>query len=174
MTDPKQVWREAGKARDKNYGDEYRKPHIHAELIKAWADGAEIEVQHKTVWLPATCPTWQVETKYRVKPEPHKWQKEMDAYAAGKTIQWRYRSEWRDCDEWGAGAPLWITRDGHDYRIKPELVVYTCLVNKGVGLYSPKIVASVQGEFPISATWKPNIKLTFEDGVLAVAEVLKC
>ena len=34
-------------------------PHKHAEIIKAWADGSEIESRSegKEVWHPATCPS---------------------------------------------------------------------------------------------------------------------
>jgi len=48
------------------------KPHKHAELIKAWADGAEIEEEHlKKGWHPFTdghwmeCDSWN----YRIKPK---------------------------------------------------------------------------------------------------------
>jgi hypothetical protein len=46
-------------------------PHKHATLIKAWADGAQIEL-----WLPEpnrwegiTDPSWDDSFKYRIKPE---------------------------------------------------------------------------------------------------------
>ena len=46
-------------------------PHKHAELIKAWADGAEIEMQHYKDWKLISNPRWDVElTEYRIKPEP--------------------------------------------------------------------------------------------------------
>ena len=47
-------------------------PHKHAELIKAWADGAEIEYWgvYDNRWFDATCPDWNPDVKYRVKPEP--------------------------------------------------------------------------------------------------------
>jgi hypothetical protein len=50
-------------------------PHIHADVIKAWADGAEIEVRYNTNtnsngWLPADAPNWSLSCSYRVKPEP--------------------------------------------------------------------------------------------------------
>ena len=47
------------------------KPHKHAELIKAWADGAEIEVKHSwnTDWLSADIPSWSYDKEYRIKPE---------------------------------------------------------------------------------------------------------
>jgi hypothetical protein len=47
-------------------------PHIHADVIKAWADGAEIEVIHNTIsdgWLPTNAPDWSLSCSYRVKPE---------------------------------------------------------------------------------------------------------
>lgn len=48
-----------------------RTPHEHAELIKAWAYGAEIEFHsHDDVWFLVTKPEWDIEQKYRIKPEP--------------------------------------------------------------------------------------------------------
>jgi len=48
------------------------KPHKHAELIKAWADGAEIERFSKSIrtWEPNLDPTWHDDYEYRIKPEP--------------------------------------------------------------------------------------------------------
>jgi len=47
-------------------------PHIHAELIKAWADGAEIQVKpHGEVsWRDRSNPSWDEDCDYRIKPEP--------------------------------------------------------------------------------------------------------
>ena len=51
------------------------KPHPHAELIKAWADGAEIQYwdDDDNKWRDCKgyngFPTWDVELQYRVKPE---------------------------------------------------------------------------------------------------------
>ena len=47
------------------------KPHKHAELIKAWADGAEIEVYNLIgeCWYPTTTPLWDELNQYRIKPE---------------------------------------------------------------------------------------------------------
>lgn len=44
-------------------------PHKHAELIKAWADGAEIEVRlgPKDKWRPAPEPSWTLGYEYRIK-----------------------------------------------------------------------------------------------------------
>ena len=49
------------------------KPHKHAELIKAWADGAEIEYFSKTSkeWVNCTeNPYWDGTFDFRIKPEP--------------------------------------------------------------------------------------------------------
>ena len=48
------------------------KPHKHAELIKAWADGAEIEclVQPSNKWELREQPIWSVDATYRIKPQP--------------------------------------------------------------------------------------------------------
>jgi hypothetical protein len=49
-----------------------RKPHKHAEFIKAWADGAEIQARDglRNVWVDIIgTPVWTSET-YRIKPEP--------------------------------------------------------------------------------------------------------
>ena len=52
------------------------KPHKHAELIKAWADGAEIEVKGQFTdynwWTlqPDYVPSWSEKNEYRIKPEP--------------------------------------------------------------------------------------------------------
>ena len=50
-----------------------KQPHKNAELIKAWADGAEIEYwnDYRNAWLDICAyPDWMTTTKYRIKPEP--------------------------------------------------------------------------------------------------------
>ena len=48
-----------------------KKPHKHAELIKAWADGAEIEVLcGKDYWEVRQHPNWHPDDEFRIKPEP--------------------------------------------------------------------------------------------------------
>ena len=46
--------------------------HKHAELIHAWADGAEIEysIGSPTRWVNILNPHWDENTEYRIKPEP--------------------------------------------------------------------------------------------------------
>ena len=47
-------------------------PHIHAALIKAWADGAKIECRYhpKGEWFDTESPSWNLTNEYRIKPEP--------------------------------------------------------------------------------------------------------
>jgi hypothetical protein len=45
-------------------------PHKHADLIKAWADGAEIEFRCLDEWRRITAPRWDQDGEYRIKPEP--------------------------------------------------------------------------------------------------------
>lgn len=52
------------------------KPRKHAELIKAWADGATIErlwsdyYGKVSSWLTDNEPDWSEDEEYRIKPEP--------------------------------------------------------------------------------------------------------
>jgi hypothetical protein len=48
-----------------------RMKHKHSELIKAWADGAEIEYKSKVdgVWCPIEQDNWDEDYEYRVKPK---------------------------------------------------------------------------------------------------------
>ena len=51
------------------------KPHKHAELIKAWADGAEIQQRHLINNIPTNwyefADDWNCEiSEFRIKPEP--------------------------------------------------------------------------------------------------------
>ncbi len=46
-------------------------PHKHAALIKAWADGAKIQVKNTdNLWRDLEPLGWSVERDYRIKPEP--------------------------------------------------------------------------------------------------------
>lgn len=49
-------------------------PHKHAAVIKAWADGATVQVKYEWTghWydLPASSSTWHALHEYRIKPEP--------------------------------------------------------------------------------------------------------
>lgn len=47
-------------------------PHKHAEIIKAWADGATVQcaLPNTRDWVTTNTPTWVYDLQYRVKPEP--------------------------------------------------------------------------------------------------------
>lgn len=47
-------------------------PHKHADIIKAWADGAEIECRQTEsgTWLTVSDPAWSKLAEYRIKTEP--------------------------------------------------------------------------------------------------------
>ena len=91
------------------------KPHKHAELIKAWADGAEIEYYNAVydLWQkPAGVPNWHPDNQYRI-ADPYRELKE--AYAAGKGI------EIKDSDGvWSDITQPSFTLQPERYRIKPE------------------------------------------------------
>lgn len=43
------------------------KPHKHSELIKAWADGHQIQVKYGSEWRDCQ-PCWHENDEYRIKP----------------------------------------------------------------------------------------------------------
>jgi hypothetical protein len=117
-------------------------PHKHAALIKAWADGAEIEVRYPscrggwTNWKGSTNPTWNPELEYRIKP--HKHQALMDAYANGAKIQISHKGVWLTC----GGDPLW--EESLEYRIKPPTKKYRLYLYKAMIGYVIGIVEGYQ------------------------------
>lgn len=54
---------------DKKESAPVKVPHKHAELIKAWADGAQIQVNREGHWYDVI-PSWASADDYRIKPEP--------------------------------------------------------------------------------------------------------
>lgn len=44
-------------------------PHIHAEFIKAWADGEQVQFYSCDNWVNVDRPCWDKRTQYRIKPE---------------------------------------------------------------------------------------------------------
>ena len=130
------------------------KPHKHAEAIKAWADGKQIQ------WAEPICPTssdplapgtpdwkdvpldipptWSGSLLFRVKPEP-KWRKEREAFAHGERIQWRSTSKqhagmaWRDVPP---RSPMGLAFDEptNEFRIKPKVeTIRHCLIRNSDG-----------------------------------------
>lgn len=90
--------------------------HKHAECIKAWADGAQIErLGIDGYWADDPIPYWYVERQYRVK-DPYA---ELKAAAADPTKQIRCGcyGAWRSSGhKWGFDAPA----DSYEIRDKPD------------------------------------------------------
>lgn len=55
------------------------KPHKHSELIKAWADGAQIQVKYLG-WADVDEPNWGVNKEYRIKPKQTEYYKFGDRF----------------------------------------------------------------------------------------------
>ena len=65
-------------------------PHKHADLIKAWADGASIEFKdYPNNWETIHNPSWNIGTVYRIKPEKSK-----PKFKIGDFVWKRAGSEW--------------------------------------------------------------------------------
>jgi hypothetical protein len=93
------------------------KPHIHADAIKAWADGAEIECRQLSGgnWLPVYDPAWSKVSEYRVRPEP-KPDVVMYGYACTKGV-------WRVSIYRGDGDNIKATFDGDTGKLKAAEVL---------------------------------------------------
>jgi hypothetical protein len=92
------------------------KPHKHAALIHAWADGAEIEfLTEGGIWLEACNPNWNEFTVYRLR-DPYA---ELKAAAKDPTKQIRLNGRgWMDAGEskwiWSNPVDHYEIRDKHD------------------------------------------------------------
>jgi len=95
-----------------------KKPHKHADLIKAWADGAEIEFRCLDEWRRITAPRWDQDGEYRIKPEP-----KLDLTTECKIIG-AYRSiMWNSTTGTVPGANLRLTFDGETGKLKAAEVI---------------------------------------------------
>jgi hypothetical protein len=70
-------------------------PHKHAELIKAWADGAEIQYHKGHEWCDVVdnTPYWYECNEYRIKPEPKKYRVALFIFNDGS-----HRTESTSCE----------------------------------------------------------------------------
>lgn len=88
--------------KDKNsLADDYnlkRKPHVHADVIKAWADGAVVQARRRDTetWQDTlgNDPKWFDWMQYRIKPEP-KPQTDLEKYGVEVGDVWCIDSEIR-------------------------------------------------------------------------------
>ena len=90
------------------------KPHKHAELIKAWADGAEIEKQSNTSeWFLDYEPDWYEYAYYRIKPE-----------TKPDVVSYIYARGGHFCEErYGEHHNLKLTFDGETGKLKAAEVI---------------------------------------------------
>lgn len=131
------------------------KPHKHAELIKAWADGERIERKFYTgQWDIVSDPRWFEDTEYRIHDE---YRELKEAYAEGKSMQYLSGK--------GIWQPLtddqWIYTSDR-YRIKPTtktVKMWQWIVKvKGGGIYldsafSSTPIDNVEFEWIRKAEW---------------------
>lgn len=87
------------------------KPHKHCELIKAWADGAEIQVKDPNTdkWSPLReYPIWYEDMKYRIKPQTIRYRVALLRYDGGRVmtcnaeteVQEKSLREWHEFVRW--------------------------------------------------------------------------
>jgi hypothetical protein len=94
------------------------KPHKHAELIKAWADGYTIQYKDGYGWWDWDYPDWDGDDEYRIKPEQ---KPDYSRYIVGsETSNDWYEFSARQLDEnLGVIKPqIKITFDGETGKIK--------------------------------------------------------
>jgi hypothetical protein len=147
------------------------KPHKHAAVIKAWADGAQIQVRcprsgrYDNQWLDlgiVEVPTWLETLEYRVKPAPDPYAELKAARAEGKIVEiistW---GVWRDLSPYRWDRPV------SEYRIKPEPkpdVVQYFRANRALVRMGPK--EALKGGFmsycSFGRTIGDNVKVVFD------------
>lgn len=92
--------------------------HLHAEVIKAWADGARILVltPGSRAWGLATSPSWATSNEYHVVPNyvPEEYLQLYIEWKNGAVIQYHNGRRWVN----SSFPPQWA-RDTH-YRVKPK------------------------------------------------------
>ncbi len=144
------------------------KPHKHAELIKAWADGAEIERlwngTHEKAWLIDNEPDWNEFDEYRIKPEPQT-AEQQSGYS---------RLEWaedliKQLPETHDGRNSWLLNYGSKPEPNPDVVRYMDIDR----FMSLDLVVGYR--LKLNCVGGANLQLTFdgETGELKSAEVLK-
>jgi hypothetical protein len=97
------------------------KPHRHSELIKAWANGAEIQVlqQHLHNWVTDPSPSWHPREIYRVKPEP---KPDVVNYLVENTAGW-YETHHVALTKNVCNGYIRIVRDGETGKIKESRII---------------------------------------------------
>lgn len=70
--------------------------HKHADVIKAWADGAQVQWKKGPVWEDTPQPAWSNDWEYRVKPTPIPlWQVARDAWQCDDFMRMITEKRWQ-------------------------------------------------------------------------------
>lgn len=86
------------------------KPHKQAEVIKAWADGAQVELQNKSgTWSIVERPYF--DAKYRAYRVYDPLREYKDAYARGEKIEVFYQGTWQSVKAIAARGPFYERPD---------------------------------------------------------------
>lgn len=107
-----------------------KKPHKHAELIKAWADGAQIQYLCNRRWHDCSnnTPMWDLATNYRIKPEPRPDVVAVgivalsDTFKRGMESLAEYKTEFRVSEHWEKDN-VRFTFDGETLQLKKAEVL---------------------------------------------------
>ena len=141
--------------------------HKHAELIIAWANGAEIECGYGYEhWIDAPCPSWAEDMFYRIKPKPRpQWQQNLiDAAKAGKVVEfYDVIAGWVESD---LNKQLDLYNFGYatqsDFRIRPTKVTrYLWAIKDFAGDWCTTDVFRTEREAAVSYTALEYIKLDY-------------
>lgn len=108
------------------------KPHKHAEVIKAWADGAKIQYRNEIsnpYWtdMPICSPNWHENVEYRIKPEPKPdivavGILELDVFPSHLYKLGSYHTGFRVSEHWEADN-VRVTFDGETGKLKSAEVL---------------------------------------------------
>lgn len=110
------------------------------------------------------------------KNKPHKWAKEIKAWADGATIQYRYTSV---SSKWiHLTAPTWIEHEDIEYRIKPEeKFMYACQSISGSIIGISNLWSSLEDLKTLynvpDKSVKCYIKFTLIDDVITKMEIVE-
>lgn len=92
------------------------KPHKHAEIIKAWADGAEIQSKIPGGdWSDCSAPRWYEGSEYRIKPEP-----DQISYLL---LNYPHKDKWFECNQPDKHDCIKIVRDRETGKLKSAEVI---------------------------------------------------
>jgi len=96
--------------------------HKHADLIHAWADGAEIQEwqEHLQVWETDKNPTWHPDSIYRIKPKP---KHDVVAYLSKEFHSTLNGFAWHESTYQFHTSLLKITFDGETGKLKSAEVI---------------------------------------------------